>query len=221
MNTIKNVLVVDTCPFVMEAYEETFVQVLLKNIHFNIIKIQRSDDLETMIINKRILIDLVLLDLDLPPSTDGKYRSGVEVAIDLKKRFCELKIIAFTIYKSNYKLYHIFKNINPDGFLIKSEFTKCELLKAIKEILSGEAYYSRIVVRLLRKNMSCQFVLDPTDREILYLLSKGLKMKDLPQKINLSLAGIERRKRHLKEAFNVERQRDGALIEVAKLKGFI
>jgi hypothetical protein len=46
-------------------------------------------------------------------------------------------------------------------------------------------------------------------------------MKDLPNIIPLTIAGIERRKRKLKEAFNTQNDDDKELLEIARKKGFI
>ena len=46
-------------------------------------------------------------------------------------------------------------------------------------------------------------------------------MKDLPNIVPLSIAGIEKRKRILKQVFDVEDQGDKALILRAKELGFI
>jgi len=47
-------------------------------------------------------------------------------------------------------------------------------------------------------------------------------MIDLPTILPMSRSGIERRKRQLKELFNVtKREDDKALVEAAKEKGFI
>jgi hypothetical protein len=46
-------------------------------------------------------------------------------------------------------------------------------------------------------------------------------MKDLPNVLPMSIAGIEKRKRQLKEMFNVQENEDRELILKAKEKGFI
>jgi hypothetical protein len=56
---------------------------------------------------------------------------------------------------------------------------------------------------------------------MLYELSLGTRMKDLPNIVPLSIAGIEKRKRILKEVFDVEDQGDKALIMKARELGFI
>ena len=68
---------------------------------------------------------------------------------------------------------------------------------------------------------SSEFILDEIDRMLLFELSQGAKTKDLPNFIPLSIAGIEKRKRHLKEIFDISKSDDRTLIKVAREKGFI
>ncbi len=65
-------------------------------------------------------------------------------------------------------------------------------------------------------------LIDSIDRKILYELSIGARMKDMPNYVPLSAASIEKRKRHLKKIFNVkDKGGDRELILVAKEKGLI
>ena len=66
-----------------------------------------------------------------------------------------------------------------------------------------------------------EVILDKIDRQLLYELSRGVQMKDMPGLLPLSMGGIESRKRKLKQAFNIVKEKDAILIEVAKTKGFI
>ena len=52
-------------------------------------------------------------------------------------------------------------------------------------------------------------------------MSIGTKMKSLPNIIPMSMAGLEKRKKHLKEIFDVKDNDDRELILKAKEKGFI
>ena len=52
-------------------------------------------------------------------------------------------------------------------------------------------------------------------------MSIGTKMKDLPKIIPMSMAGLEKRKKHLKEIFEILNNDDRELILKAKEKGFI
>jgi len=69
--------------------------------------------------------------------------------------------------------------------------------------------------------MTHTFALDAIDRRLLYELSIGTKMKEIPKVLPMSIAGVEKRKRRLISLFEVEEQGDRALIKAAMDKGFI
>lgn len=113
------------------------------------------------------------------------------------------------------------KNLDPDGFLIKNDITSKELVEAIKVVINDPPYYSKTVLKLIRLEVSNEFVLDSIDRKLLYELSVGTMMKDIPDILHLSIAGIEKRKRKLKGIFNLETSTNKELLEKAKEKGFL
>ncbi|MBL4887251.1 MAG: DNA-binding response regulator, partial [Flavobacteriaceae bacterium] len=133
----------------------------------------------------------------------------------------EAKIIVSTTFNDNYRIQNIFKSINPDGFLIKNDISPNELMTTINTVMDDPPYYSKTVIKIIRREISNEFVLDYIDRKILYELSLGTRMKDLPTVLPLSIAGIEKRKRHLKNIFNIKTVDDKELILKAKEKGFI
>lgn len=165
--------------------------------------------------------DLFFLDISLPPSKNGKILCGEDLGKKIRKLFKDAKIIVFTHHSNSFRINTIFNSINPEGFLIKSEAGFKSFIEATKNVLSGTPYYTKTVLELLRKNISNNMNLDDKDRRILYELSKGTKMKDLPKVVNLSMGGIEQRKRNLIEAFNTRKKDDQALIESARDKGFV
>jgi DNA-binding NarL/FixJ family response regulator len=131
------------------------------------------------------------------------------------------KIIVATTFNDNYRINSIFKSINPDGFLIKNDLSPRELISAIESVIDESPYYSKSVIQLMRKQVSNEMVIDEIDRKILYELSRGTKMSELPQIISLSISAIEKRKRILKELFNLDKKDDRGLIKIAEQKGFI
>jgi hypothetical protein len=74
---------------------------------------------------------------------------------------------------------------------------------------------------LFRKQSSSDYKLDKIDRQLLYEMSIGTKMKDLPSIIPMSMTGLEKRKKQLKVLFEVKENDDRELILKAKEKGFI
>ena len=87
--------------------------------------------------------------------------------------------------------------------------------------MNDTPYYSKSVLELFRKQLSTDYRLDKIDRQLLYEMSIGTKMKDFPKIIPMSMAGLEKRKKHLKILFKVKDNDDRELILKAKEKGFI
>lgn len=224
-NKIYSVLIIDDHPLISEAYKAAFKYFSEdnKNIQFSIDTAQNCDTAYEFIrryITKNQILDIVFLDIKLPASNDGKFLSGEDLGLKITEILPETKIVVSTTYNDNYRIHSIFKSLNPDGFLIKNDITPKELIDTIHTIINDPPYYSKSVIKLLRKEISNDFVLDDVDRNILYHLSKGVMTKDLAQFVSLSLAGIEKRKRRLKEVFEIDGG-DLLLVEKAKELGFI
>ena len=225
MSKIYNVLIVDDHPIIADAYKSAFDYISSEDVEleFNISIVNNSDDaIETITkASKTNGIDIVFLDISLPPSTDGKILSGEDIGIKIRQMIPNCKIIIATTFNDNYRIQVILKNVNPDGFLIKNDVNKEELVNSIKSILADTPYYSKSVLELFRKQSSIDYKLDKIDRQLLYEMSIGTKMKDLPKIIPMSMTGLEKRKKHLKVLFEVKENDDRELILKAKEKGFI
>ena len=220
------VLIIDDHPLITEAYKTAFhyYSEAHNHISFSINTVQDCDaSMEVIndIFTKKKALDIVFLDIKLPPSKDGKIISGEDLGLRINKLLPNTKIIVSTTFNDNYRIHSIFKSLNPDGFLIKNDITPKELIETIDTIINDPPYYSKTVIKLLRKQVANDFLLDNIDRKILYELSIGTRMKDLPNILPLSIAGIEKRKRHLKHLFNIKSVDDRELLLVAKEKGFI
>ena len=218
-------LIIDDHPLISEAYKSAFkyIQKQDENISFNIHIVHDCDTALDKIkehTKENRPIDIVFLDMSLPPSKDKKILSGEDLGIEINKVFPNAKIIVSTSFNDNYRVHSIFKSINPDGFLIKNDITPKELVTAIEQVLKDPPYYSNTVVKLLRKQVASDFLLDDLDRRILYEISIGTKLKDI-ENVPISVHGIEKRKRLLKQIFNIKGEGDRELVLIAKEKGFI
>ncbi|CAL2104063.1 Response regulator transcription factor [Tenacibaculum sp. 190130A14a] len=219
-------LIVDSCPFICEKYKEllTLSRKESKNEIYNIDVAYNNEgafDVIKKIIETERYLEFILLELKLPPTKDKKILSGLDFGILVRKLLPTTKIIVITSCNDNYLVHGVFKNLNPEGFLIKSDLTSETLKNAVKSVSNDTPYYSQTVLKLLRKEISNNFQLDSMDRKILYELSIGSRMKDLPNYIPLSVASIEKRKRQLRKVFGVKEKGDRELILKAREKGFI
>ncbi len=220
------VLLIDDHPLILAAYKSAFNYISKKDatFSFNINEVKNCDSAYEKIKyfsanNKKL--DIVFLDIKLPPSKDGKILSGEDLGLKIKKILPETKIIVSTTFDDNYRIHNIFKNLDPEGFLIKNDITPKELVVSINTVITDPPYYSQTVIKLLRKEVSNDFLLDEIDRKLLYELSIGTMMKDLPEILLLSLPALEKRKRNLKQIFDTESPYDKELLLKAKGMGFI
>lgn len=220
-NKIK-VLIIDDHPLIAKAYRET-LEIVFEEREEDLHLIECIDIDQTLALmenQKFEEVDVVFLDIRLPESKDRSLNSGEDLGIKIREKY-DCKILISTTFNDNYRVYSILKSIDPDGFMIKNDLTEKELFSAIKSILAGDPYYSKTVLQLLRKEIHQDYYLDEIDRQILYEISIGTKMKNLPDIVPLSIAGIEKRKRNLKILFEVEKEGDRGLILTAREKGFI
>ncbi|ULC57920.1 DNA-binding response regulator [Flaviramulus sp. BrNp1-15] len=220
-----NTLIIEDHQLIIDGYIRALDYVSSKNhtIQFKITVAKNCDEanleIERAIENK--LIDLVFLDISLPPSKTKKIVSGDDLGIKLRCMFPKVKIIVSTHLNNNYRLVNILKTVKPNGLLLKSELNFQNLTEGILNIIYDIPYYSKPVLKLVRQHISNDFNLDDIDRQMLYQLSLGAKTKELPEVVHLSLAGIERRKRRLNQIFNNDKKSDKVLLRLARENGFL
>jgi DNA-binding NarL/FixJ family response regulator len=219
------VLIVDDHPIICDSYTDAFAEVNeeFDNLHIQIEVALDCDTAREKIRNNWVEkgYDLVFLDIRLPASRDRKLVSGEDLGELIREVQPQAKIIVATTFNDNFRMLNIFKSLNPEGFLIKNDLDTKELTTAISHVIQGKPYYSSTVAGLFRKQMSQSMNVDKIDRLMLYELSMGTRMKEMPKVVPLSMAGIEKRKRILKQKFDVEDQGDKALILKAREMGFI
>lgn len=219
-----NVLIIDDHPLIANAYKEAMKKVV-KELNRTLIDSYASSIDEAMEkINQEEYfssLDLIFLDIRLPKGASDKLLSGEDIGVLIKEKYPDKKIIIATTFNDNYRIHSILKSVDPDGFLVKNDLTPDELENAIKILMDNPPFYSKTVLHMLRKQISDDALLDNTDRRLLYEISIGTKMKDMPGLLPLSKAGIERRKRNLKVIFDVENGSDRDLVHQAKDRGFI
>ncbi|MCG8812002.1 response regulator transcription factor [Tenacibaculum finnmarkense] len=217
----KSILIIDGCPLICEAYKSILHSINKKDSYCFDTKMAHCMPSAYRIIKNKIPLDILILELKFPLHDNQEKLSGENLAITIRRTLPNTKIIIATTFDDNFRIHSIFKTINPDGFILKKDLTSSEFKRAIHSVINEDPFYSKSILKLLRKEISSNFSIDSMDRKILYELSIGARMIDMPNYIPLSAASIEKRKRHLKKVFNVKDKGDRELILIAKEKGFI
>ncbi|HLF52652.1 response regulator [Flavobacterium sp.] len=165
--------------------------------------------------------DLVFLDYSLPPFEAKNISSGEDLAMLVKTHLPNSKIVMLTSHTEALILYNIIRNVEPEGLLVKSDFSAEELISAFDIIMRGEIYHSLTVKQNVKELLSKKVYLDHFNRQIITLLAQGIKTKSLPAHLNLSISAIEKRKVQIRDYFCVQKGNDEDIIREARKLGII
>ena len=165
--------------------------------------------------------DFAFVDLSLPPYLEKNIKSGEDLALLIKNKFTKCKIVILTSHAEAFILDNIQRNIAPNGLLVKSDFTADEFLLAFEKIYNNHIYTSKTVVENIAELHEKNSFLDENNRKLITLLSEGVKTKNLPQRMNLSISAIDKRKAQIKFYFKIEKGSDEDIIREAKKHGLI
>ena len=216
-----NILIVDDHPFIIQAYKNALDKYSLQGYEFEVTQANNCKSGYENIVDSKKPFDVAFFDISMPEYAEKGIYSGEDLATLMKKEMPGCKVILLTMHTELLKINNIIKNINPNGLIIKNDLTFDELIFAFDKIINNESYYSQTVIKLVGQAQYNNIELDAFDKQILFHLSKGVKTKDLPQYIPLSLSAIEKRKLNVSEILEVIGGSDIDLINEAKTKGVI
>jgi len=141
--------------------------------------------------------DVVLMDINLPGM------SGIDCVKKLKAQLPKLQVLMLTMYEDDEK---VFQSLvaGASGYLVKRT-TPAELLKAIEEVHSGASPMSGKIARTvveyfqtLQSTKPQQQYLSKREEEILGLLVKGYRYKEIADALSI---GYETVRSHLKNIY--------------------
>ncbi|RTZ01627.1 response regulator transcription factor [Flavobacterium sp. RSP49] len=222
VKTKNEILIVDDHPFIIEGYKNAITRYNPKEFEFFITKAKDCESAYHIITNPAIVpFDIAFLDISMPPYEEKNIYSGEDLAKLILEYMPNCKIILLTMYTELLKIKTIIKTINPSGLVIKNDLTFDELIFAFDKFIKNEKYYSQSVLKMLNQAEENTIEIDQFDKDILFHISKGTKLNDIPQYIPISLGAIEQRKLNLKELLKIEHGSDIDLVREAKNKGLL
>ena len=220
-----SILIVDDHLMIIEGYK-TALKFGFSNFSDALLQVDFATDFKGAIekikcsINKK-KYDLIVLDLSLPQCIKHKMNSGEDLGNWVRSVTPDTKLLVITSYDDKVRIGNVLSELNPEGFLLKSEISSLDLVTAVYSVLNNKIHYGSKVSEIIKTRHSAPFSLDSINIQILKEISNGTKAKDLPKYIPLSKSGIEKRKRYLKEVFNTKTETDRELIIAAREKGYI
>jgi DNA-binding NarL/FixJ family response regulator len=224
MNISLTVLIVDDHPMTVDSYSNLLSVKDFQNNIPNFIKSYNCEDAYNkifLLLKQNTSIDLALLDISLPPYKEFNIENGIDLALLIKQKFKKCKIILLTMHSEPLTVDKIIKEINPEGFVSKSDIN-FELFPVIcKKIIDGEVYRSPTIIEAQGELHKSNINWDKHDNQILILISQGVKTVNLPDYIPLSMSAIEKRKANIKEQLLMGKGSDRDLINEAKKLGLL
>ncbi|GAA3657967.1 hypothetical protein [Flavivirga jejuensis] len=172
--------------------------------------------------NQKTPFEVILMETNLSTLNNGRVLINTfDLGNKVKILYPKVKIIVNTGINDVLLIKTILKHIEPHGFLLKKEVTPPFLVNTILNVLDNRTVFCEKVNKLISSKDNNYTEVTNLDQKILYYISIGEKMKNLPNHIPMSMSTIERRKKYLKLLFEVSNGTDRDLIYEAKERGYI
>lgn len=171
--------------------------------------------------SRSLRYDIILLDIQLFPTQSKDPRTGVDLGVLARQIVPGSKLVFMSSFSDNYRINNIFKTVNPEGYMVKSEIDELSLKAMVETVIDRPPYYTAGALAAIRRKMSNDITLDDQDLKILYHLSLGVNTRDIAPLIASTNTTVEARKRQLKSIFGVKNGNDLALMEEARKRGFL
>ena len=217
-----NILMIDDHPSMIEGYK-SILSFNELGLHINTTPAYNCETAYNIIMSEENLeaYDMAFVDLSLPPYVEKNIKSGEDLALLIRKKFKKCKVVILTSHAEAFILDNIQKTIEPNGLLVKSDFTAEEFLMAFEQIYTNQVYTSKTVVDNIAELHEKSAFLDDNNRLLITLLGEGIKTKNLPQHMNLSISAIDKRKAQIRHYFKIEKGSDEDIVRAAKNHGLI
>jgi DNA-binding NarL/FixJ family response regulator len=155
---------------------------------------------------KRLKPDVVLMDLAMP------LLNGLEAARQISKEVPSAKVLILSAYSDDQYIEHAVA-AGVAGYLMK-ESVGNDLLRAIREVAKGNAFFSPAVAkRLLKqcqnKSLNGSAVKSKTPQltsrqmEVLQMVAEGYATKQMASLLSVSLKTVEKHRQDLMDTLNI------------------
>lgn len=153
--------------------------------------------------------DIVLMDINLPGM------NGIECVARLKKRLPKIQVLMLTTYDDGDLIFDSLR-AGANGYLLKNAPQE-ELVLAVQQVHAGGAPMSlqiaRKVINHFHKTKPASELdnLSPRELEILRLLAKGLRYKEIADQLSINIGTVRTHVRHIYEKLHVTSRTEAAM----------
>ena len=166
-------------------------------------------------------IDLFVIDYNMPPDLKNKIYNGEDLAFHIRTLLPQSKIVILTSIATPILLFEMIHRLQPEGLWLKGDIGVKSFMQYFNYVATGAIVYSDTVKKSFKTVSNYASTIDHHNRKLLLLLNDGVKTKNLPNFLHLSLDTINHRKSHLKEILGLDSCDDVELINKAKSLGLL
>ena len=161
----------------------------------------------------RLKPDIIILDVGMP------LLNGLDAARRIREHLPNIRIVFLTM-QDNAHLAAAALELGHTGFVLKHAAAS-ELVTAIEQVWRGESYISPklqsgVAVEPKTQTSRPPKNLTPRQRDIVQLFAEGYGLKEIAERLNLSLKTIEFHKHHIMAEFHLKSNADLVLLAVKK-----
>lgn len=145
--------------------------------------------------------DVVLMDINLPGM------NGIQCTRTIKEHWPEVQVMMCTVYEDDDKIFDALK-AGATGYVIKRAPIE-ELFDAIQQVHAGGSPMSATIARKVVGSFQVRTEvngekLSEREMQVLDLLSEGLRMKEIADRLSLSTNTVRTHVRHIYEKLQVQ-----------------
>ena len=160
---------------------------------------------EAVVLAKKILPDLVLMDLAMPGL------NGLEATRQIVRNLPSARVLVLTSYGDDDYVTQLLE-VGASGYLVK-QTAAADLLKAIREVHEGNAFFSPSIAKRLRQPGGEAFragqpcaktgKLTPREAEVLQLVAEGFANKQIAAELSISIKTVEKHRQQAMNKLNI------------------
>lgn len=217
-----NILIADDHQLTIDAYKTILPFSLQLGDNINFIEANSCEEAYLKInqcIENNVKIDLAILDYSMPVYSEKNILNGADVCIYLQKQMPSCINMILTSIMENIILFEIILNVKPHGIVTKSDIDGNKFLEIIEIVLSGKKYRSDFVSMQIEEIWENKAFVNDLNRKILQYLSKGYKLKEIAQELDVSEITIKKRISKIRESLNLNE--DDNILKEAKFRGYL
>ena len=146
--------------------------------------------------------DVVLMDITLPGI------NGIEAVRSLKPKIPATQFIMSTVYEDDENIFESLK-AGASGYLLKKT-APSKILESITEVYNGGSPMSSQIARKVigsfqqKNSIEDSSLLTQREKEILKLLARGLRYKEIAAELTISIDTVRTHTRHIYEKLQVQ-----------------